>query len=89
MPDQGKIPYMDATEGTLQVDRTVPHPLVRSNECAPILLPASHPRPQGWTYQSYAQLLFASRLFTMEPTPSSNTGTFPRPVCVAPGDSGL
>ena len=29
MPEQGTIPYMDVTEGTLQVDGTVPHPPVR------------------------------------------------------------
>ena len=29
MPEQVTIPYMDVTEGTLQVDGTVPHPPVR------------------------------------------------------------
>ena len=40
MPEQGMIPYMDVTEGTLQVDETVPHPPVRRK-----IVPLSPCRP--------------------------------------------
>ena len=44
MPEQGMIPNMDVTEGTLQVDGTVPHPPFRRknvllSSCRPASLP--------------------------------------------------
>ncbi len=43
MPEQGMIPNMDVTEGTLQVDGTVPHPPARRKNVPPIFLSARIP----------------------------------------------